>query len=141
AVEKHTEKATYLSAATRLQRSPRLHGALEVDADPRLEGRRALGHTMDPIRLTPAAHDDEVARMRCERDRRAAAARFQPKSARCAERQDGDDAAWPTAGKTIAMPPRAVAAVSIEIQPHAVVHDAVVVRQRRGHLHDDWVRH
>src|SRR5262249_11457277 len=66
-------------------------------------------------------------------DRGAAVPRLQQESACRPQAEDGDDALGPPTGKAISMPAGAVAAVSIEVQPHAVIADVVTRRENPGH--------
>src|SRR5262249_36301926 len=109
----------------RIRDWPRLRGALEVHADPRLMRARRLRHTVQPLLLALTAHHDQVAGPRREADRGPAPSRLQQKPPCRTQAEDRDDTLRPSTGEAISMPAGAVAAVPIEIQPHAVIADVV----------------
>ena len=120
---------------------PRLFGASEVHADPRTDCSCNFGNAVQPILLRPPPHHDQVAGPRAKTNRRSSAPRLDQKRSGAAERQHRNDAVRTAARKVVAMPPRAVATVSIQVQPDAVVSPAVVNREDLGRLQKFRMRH
>jgi hypothetical protein len=79
--------------------------------------------------LCASAHHDEVAIGRSEHDAGPAGAGLEHKPTRRAESQYGDYAFVPFARRLVAVPPGAVVVVAVEVDPNAVIGNAVVVRQ------------
>ena len=108
--------------------SGRLFAAAEVHADAHASARRLLRHAVDPVALAEAAHDQEVAALGAKDGALATGLAADGEAARLAQAEDGDDAA--ILATAIGVPGGAVAVIAIEVQPGAVVEDAVATRER-----------